>query len=376
MMKTKLGLILIACLSAVACQSTRIEILVEEGDMISFSSSTMAASHDTRSGAGSTLVDTDKLLQGQSFGIYGYKSVDDISEFVNVFSSSAAQEVYYTDTELSKTDAKGNAYTVAANTWTYDDRQKWERAKHYRFRAFWPYSADINMASTAKFLAIEYKQVEDYDLMVAYSTRCPREDATTADPTGTRRVPMQFHHALSGVKFCFDFKDGLTNISDVVTGLYVQGLYLSGTMIYGEANTTVDPVDTPETIRWNISSNNFDTTTKIFSWTGTSDESDSNCRKFSVDSDGNHTKAYVFDGDDNVVFTIPQYLNQYDYRQTRVYFTTKSGGTAVQSALIPATDLKPGKIYTYTIIISGSSVKVNVDIEDWTETQSNVDIYF
>ncbi len=371
-MKTKLGLILIACLALAACQTSKIEIPEVEGEMISFSSSTSAADNVTKTGAGSSLINSDGLLQGQSFGIYGYKSVDDITGFNNVFSSSAAQEVYYTTTELSKTDAKGNAYTVAANTWTYDDRQKWERAKHYRFRAFWPYTADINQASTAKFLAIEYKQVEGYDLMVAYSTRCPREDATAADPTGTRRVPMQFHHALSGLRFKFKFKDGLKNISDVVTGLYVNGLYLSGTMIYGEANGTTD---TAETIRWNIGENNFDTSTRIFDWTGTDDESDSDCRKFSADADGNVTEATVFDGD-KVVFAIPQYLNKYDYRQTRVYFTTKSGGTAVQSALIPATDLESGKIYTYTIIISGSSVKVNVDIEDWTETQSNVDIYF
>ena len=374
-MKTNHSLILLACLALAACQTSKIEIPEVEGEMISFSSSASAAGVGTRAGAGSDLIAETLLLQKQSFGIYGYKSVDDVTEFVNVFSSTAAQEVYYTTKELTWTDSKNNTHTVPAKTWNYDDHQKWERAKHYRFRAFWPYSADINMASTAKFLAIEYKQVEDYDLMVAYATRCPREDATTADPNGTRRVPMQFHHALSAMRFQFRFKEGLKNISDVVTGLYVQGLYLSGTMIYGEANTTVEPYDTPETIRWNISDNNFDTTTKIFSWTGTDDESDSDCRKFSADADGNPTIASVFDGD-KVVFTIPQYLNRYDYRQTRVYFTTKSGGTAVQSALIPATDLQPGKIYTYTLFISGSSVKVNVDIEDWTETQSNVDIYF
>ena len=374
-MKTKHSLILLACLALAACQTSKIEIPEVEGEMISFSSSASAAGVGTRAGAGSDLIADTLLLQKQSFGIYGYKSVDDVTEFVNVFSSTAAQEVYYITKDSTWTDSKNNTHTMPANTWNYDDHQKWERAKHYRFRAFWPYSADVNMASTAKFLAIEYKQVEDYDLMVAYATRCPREDATTADPNGTRRVPMQFHHALSAMRFQFRFKEGLTNISDVVTGLYVQGLYLSGTMIYGEANTTVKPYDTPETIRWNISDNNFDTTTKIFSWTGTDDESDPDCRKFSADADGIATIASVFDGD-KVVFTIPQYLNRYDYRQTRVYFTTKSGGTAVQSALIPATDLQPGKIYTYTLFISGSSVKVNVDIEDWTETQSNVDIYF
>ena len=194
----------LAVLTLAGCRETPIE--EPEGDYISFGTVAMSA-QDTRSGAGSTLVDTDAELQGQAFGIYGYKSVDDKTNFVNVFTSTAAQKVYYTSSELSKTDASGNAYTVAANTWTYDDRQKWERAKHYRFRAFWPYTADVNKSSTAKFLAIEYKQVEDYDLMVAYATRYPMGDKTNDDPTGTRRVPMQFHHALSGLKFKFKFKD-------------------------------------------------------------------------------------------------------------------------------------------------------------------------
>lgn len=356
----------------------RAEIAAPDGIDIAFSSSLRSAEQlsDGQSGSrsaatktGSTLIDSDSELQGQAFGIYGYKSVDDATNLVNVFTSTAAQKVYYTTSEITWTDSNNNSHTVAANTWNYDDHQKWERAKHYRFRAFWPYTANVNTASTAKFLAIEYRQVEDYDLMVAYATRYPMSESVG-------RVPMTFKHALAGLKFKFKFKDGLKNVSDVVTGLYVQGLFLSGTMIYGEANTTVEPYDTAETIRWNIGTNNFDSTTKIFNWTGTSDETDSDCRKFSVDTDGNHTLATVFDGDDKVVCTIPQHLNQYTYRQTHVYFTTKSGGTAVQSALIPETVLEPGKIYTYTIIISGSSVKVNVDIEDWTETQSNVDIYF
>ena len=379
-MKTRYDIIIIFALAALTlagCRQTPVE--EPEGDYISFGPTAAASAQDTRSGAGSSLVEEDTELQASSFGIYGYKSNDDKKGFVNVFTTTSAQEVYYTATELTQTNTAGITWTAPAGTWTYNDRQKWERKKYYRFRAYWPYDkANINKASTAKFLAVEYKQGEDYDLMVAYATRCPAIDKTDKDPTGTRKVPMQFHHALAGLRFNFKFKDGLTNVSDVVTGFYVKGLYLSGTMIYGEANED----DKAETLRWNVGSNNFNSDDKVFSWTGTSDESDSDCRIFSVGSTSDDkTVATVFDND-KVVFAIPQTLSEYDYRPTYVYFTTKSGGDTVQSAKLwdstnkEGIKLESGKIYTFTLVISGSSVKVNVDIEDWTETQSNIDIPF
>ncbi len=358
-----------ACLMVSGCTPSRLGPVVENA--ISFSSSAQPVSEAVRkAGAGSTLINTDALLQSQSFGIYGYKSVDDATNFENVFTSMSAQKVYYTTSELTQTNSAGITWTAAANTWTYDDRQKWERAKHYRFRAFWPYekaAANVITGSTAKFLLINYQQVEDYDLMVAYATRYPMGDATTADPTGTRRVPMTFHHALSGLRFKLRYKEveSLVNVSDKITSLYVTGLFLAGTLVYGEANGTTD---TAETIRWNINSNTFDSTTELFKWTGS--------ETFAVGATTSDvTVATVFEND-HVVFVIPQTVNEFDYRETYVYFTTESGGDAVQKAKIPETTFEPGKIYTYTLVISDSSVQVNIDIEDWTETQSNIDIYF
>lgn len=353
-MKAKYGIIIsaLAVLTLAGCRETPPE--EPEGDCISFGAAAASSARDTRS----TLIDTETELQGQAFGIYGYKSEDDKTNFENVFGSSLAQKVYYTTTGIS-----GQA---DANTWTYDNRQKWERWKHYRFRAYWPYTANVNSASNAKFIGVEYKQVENYDLMVAYATRCPLEDATAADPTGTSRVPMLFHHALSGMRFKFKFADGLKDISDYATSLYVTGLYSSGTMIYGESNTG----DEAETLRWNINEEtSFDTSSSFFSWSGS--------EYFAVDGDGNSTEATVLDAPDNVGFVIPQKLSDSKYaRETLIHFTTSSGGTAVQNVKIPEMTLEHGKIYTFTLVIKGSSVQVNIDIEPWTEIQSNVDIYF
>ena len=348
----------LAVLTLAGCQRTSVE--EPSGEFISFGTVLTGAEEATRggagvstgstavtrAGAGTTLIDTKDELQAQAFGIYGLKSEDDKANFVNVFTSDAALKVYYTTTAI---DGQADA-----NTWTYDDRQKWERTKHYRFRAFWPYTANVNQKSTAKFLAIEYKSVEDYDLMVAYSTRYPLLE-------GIDRVPMQFHHALSGLRFKFKLKNTELTSSDAASSLYVTGLYLSGTLIYGKVNDD----DNDNTLRWNISENNFDSTTHLFEWTGEEEFTDSK-------------EATVFEND-KVVFAIPQTLSSTKdgrNRKAYIHFATAYADKAVQTVEIPETTLEPGKIYTFTLIISDSTITVNVDVEDWTEIQSNVDIYF
>ncbi len=366
-MKTRRHIVTALALAALAAPGCRQSCPdVPESEWISFGTQTVSAASNSAKGTdsakgaaapatrtGSTLIDTDAELRAQAFGIYGYKSLDDMTNFENVFTTDAAQKVYFTTTAIT-----GQA---EANTWTYDDRQKWETAKRYRFRAYWPYTADVLTGSSSNFLAIEYKQLETYDLMVAYATRYPLKDAE-----GVNRVPMQFHHALSGLRFRVRFKESPTivNVTDYVTGLYVTGLNTSGTLIYGEASSS----DTATTLRWSIGSGTFDSATHFFDWSGS--------EKFAVGATVSEvTIASVFDGSDKVVLTIPQTLSSSDSRQTLVHFSTQTGGSAVQRVKIPQTTLEAGKIYTYTLIVSESGVTVNVKIEDWTETQSNVDIY-
>lgn len=347
----------LAVLLTAGCQQTPKD--EPAGEDISFGIAVSGASESTRAGAGGDLVTTVGELRANSFGIFGYKYGDDASDVENVFSTTAPQEVYYTTSALSKTDASGNAYTVDANTWTYDDRQKWQRSMHYKFRAYWPYTANVNRASTANYLAVQYLQNENYDLMVAYATRYPLTE-------GVERVPMKFKHALAGLRFQFRYKEdaSLVNISDAATSLYLKGLIPSGTLIFGK----VQDSDTDNTLRWNTSPDNFDSTRELFSWTGS--------KKFSVGATtSDNTPATVFDGD-NVVFAVPQTLSSASNLTTYVFFTTENGNDAVQKVAVPTTVLEAGKIYTFTLVVNGSSVTVNVDIEDWTETQANMDIYF
>ena len=72
---------------------------------------------------------------------------------------------------------------------------------------------------------------------------------------------------------------------------------------------------------------------------------------------------------------MPQILSSKPGMETYVNFYTVNGGSsALHKAELPKTELKPGKIYTFTLTINSPQITINVDIQDWKEINSNVDI--
>ena len=85
---------------------------------------------------------------------------------------------------------------------------------------------------------------------------------------------------------------------------------------------------------------------------------------------GDANKISVYDND-NIVFAIPQEITA---KSTAFHFLTESGLDNHHIAYIPAITWEPGKVYTYTITLSGSSISVAVSIKEWQNISSNVDI--
>ena len=338
----------------------------DNADYIDFSSIAPV----TKAGAGDTITDTDDKLRQQSFGIFGSKHLSGSSTLHNVFLSDAAQEVGW-GTEGSGTSAK--------QCWTYAPKRKWEMSMDYRFRAYWPYTAEINPSSDATRLAVEYKSTtEQYDLLVAHTTRSPRTE-------GISTVKMQFHHALSALRFEFKYKDEpqTKGLTDYVTEFYIKGLYTVGTLMYGyfglegvdglsksdggaPAALALNAADPYEKIEWYKSANTFDSTSELFFWSGE--------RRFHAaadESDRNET-ASVFDGD-GLVLIVPQTLSE-SSRKTYANFKLRGAGDALHTVALPTEELLPGKIYTFALVISSSYITIDITIKDWDEIQSNVDI--
>lgn len=298
-----------------------------EDDYIGFSGTAMQTQEVTK--AGTSLINTAVELREKSFGIFGYRSADNVNFNTLVFETDAAKEVSYSGSE-----------------WTYSPKQKWLRSNWYRFRAFWPYEARISPGSDANLMVIDYSAITDnYDLQVAYKERYPIAE-------GISRVPMSFNHTLAALCFKVKFKAGSLN-TDAVTEFYLKGLKPTGTLVCGIDGTNVEADD----FRW--ISNTFDESSKIQRWTGNKPFSSSG-------------EATVYDND-GVIFVIPQQASS-SMGDTSINFYTQNGGSALHTALIPAEQWMPGKVYTYTIVIHESDIELTVDIKDWSMLDSNFDI--
>ena len=218
-------LALAVCLFS-GCQKSATQKVTDDlgNDYISFSGET-SDGYAVKSEDGSTpkLATTD-ILKTKSFGIFGGKSYDGETNFSSVFQTDRAQVVEW---KKEGTTEK----------WTYEPKQKWERAMHYRFRAVWPYKPEnIQTGSSANCLSVTYSSFEeDYDLMVAYATRWPLQDGV--DP-----VTLSFKHALAGLRFKIKFAEDITE-SDNLTDFYITGIYPKGQLFYGfglDASVTKD----------------------------------------------------------------------------------------------------------------------------------------
>lgn len=294
---------------------------------------------------------TDKM-KSAPFGIYGTfgKEPGKYSQGsgnTNVFTTSAAVSVAHD-----------------GSNWEYSPLAYWSFNDHYRFRAYHPYSGKaftVLPASNVDLISVDYKVVNgSEDLMVAFWKGQATEEVIS------KRVPMAFKHCLSGLKI----NVGLTNDStdDKITELYIKGIIPNGTMLYTyETPASGDTDYDTAVIKWVAET--FDPSTEYYKWSGSKDIATK------VTSDWPEGVTPVFDGDENMVFTIPQTCSG-TKGDTIVYFKTEKGGDAVQSVKLPTTEWLPGHIYTYTLLMAPTSkIEVLISIKDWEGVEINEDIY-
>lgn len=365
------GLLVLAVCMFSGCRKSVVPEEHETEDYISFGGKA-DGKYDVKSGDGTTTqLVTTELLKEEPFGVFGYKSFNDKTGFVDVFSTDKAQEVYR---DKALKDNKG--------AWTYTPPQKWTRSMHYRFRAVWPYKPEnIQAGSSANCFSVTYSSfVEDYDLMVAYATRWPLQD-------GVDRVTLNFKHALAGLRFKIKFKDGITE-SDNLKEFYITGIYPHGQLFYGfglNASVTKDGEGGTETgttkdglIVWKCGDNAFNSTTPQFHWQST--QTGEALKPFGGDAVANvyftENTAGTTGGKsvDGAALIVPQTLSSKDGMETYVNFYTVNGGSALHRAKLPKIELKPGNIYTFTLTINDPQITIKVDIQDWKAINSNIDI--
>ena len=332
-------LLVSALLLLAACQKP--EPYHEAGVPLTFS----AIAEDVvpaKAGAGSEITDAENLTE-ESFGIYGiYTPTEDDEEGTNVFLSSAAMEVSHNGTQ-----------------WTYSPTAYWSINQFYRFRAYHPYEGDafvVNPSSDTHRLMIEYKVAAGQeDLLVGFT-------ALEANVTNIqKKVPINFKHALCALQFKVAFKNSAyisDDYTDQITSFHLHGIIPTGTLVYGheEENGLV------EELRWIAT---YYDDSDYYEWTGS--------KEFGK-YDGNNAVT-ILDGELGMVFAIPQTISSTPEKSTSVHFKTAQGGDSDHHATLPFITWEPGKIYTYTLLIENSDIKVLVSIKDWNVFQANENIY-
>lgn len=373
------GLLVLAVCLFSGCQKSATQKVTDDlgNDYISFSGGTSDGYAVKSSDDGSTpeLATTD-ILKTKPFGVFGGKSYDGATNFSPVFQTDKAQLVEWKEEGTTR-------------KWTYDPKRKWERAMHYRFRAVWPYKPEnIQTGSSANCLSVTYSSfTEDYDLMVAYATRWPLQDEDGVGP-----VTLSFKHALAGLRFKIKFAEDITE-SDNLTEFYITGIYPHGQLFYGfglDASVTKEGEGGTETgtpkkddglIVWKCGDNAFNSTTPQFHWLSTQPdeepkpfggESRAAANVYFTENTAGTTGGKFVDG---AALIVPQILSSKPGMETYVNFYTVNGGSALHKAKLPEnTELKPGKIYTFTLTINGPQITIKVDIQDWKAINSNIDI--
>lgn len=350
MKKSAKYIIILLLLAVTACRK---DDPAETGPSISFRADASAAENVVATRADKT---TGSNLTSNPFGVYGvYSATKGGAPGTNVFDNSSALEV---------------TYNTSTSNWEYTrtgDKPKyyWKRAQYYRFRAYHPYSASVETGgSTADAILINYRIIQDqYDLLVAFSTRHPATDSEGVD-----RVPMNFKHALSALRFRVAFEKTVDEgTTDTLTEFHICGVQAAGMLKYTHTGDYLT-----EKIEWDADA--FDSSTTFYQY-----EDTATGRTFGVYNPGATSSVEPVDiygtGDtDNVVFAIPQTCSDPDYGDTTIHFKTKDGGDVGNTAVLPKLTWEAGKIYTYTLLIRKSSVEVVVSIKDWNEVQSTVDI--
>ena len=312
------------------------------GIALTFEAKAEDASLAGKAGAGEGVIQTDgSNLKDHPFGVFGVYTEAGEENGSNVFLSSAAQQVSWN-----------------TDKWTYDPLQYWKLNKFYRFRAYHPYSGSafsINAMSDVDDIFIEYAiNAGKEDLLVGFQT----VESTASNIKN--KVKFAFKHALCALEFKIAFKNDpfiADSYTDTLTSFHVSGLIPTGTLQY----THEDGNYLSDVIKWHASY--FDDG-EYYVWTGS--------KLFPKYNGSNATR--VFD-DNGLVFCIPQTCSPSETKQTIVYFKTKKAGDAVHSAPLPKMQWEAGKVYTYTLLINESDLKISVTIKDWDKIQANEDLF-
>lgn len=343
---------------------------------------------------------------GQTLGIWADYTIniDGVKQEVsNVFS----------ETSLIYNPESNDA--VESTRWEYlSNPAYWVLGGEYAFRAYYPKN-ELNISeklSNAKTLVVEMNTAtHQRDVLLAHK----RIDTSKDGFKITDPVVLNFRHAMSAMMFKFKFYDGNDGVfysNDAITSCWLEAdedesFAITGFMIYGNGTDYDEgpiqwrnqyyPQKSIKFYRWTCSQGvPFGNTKPSGDEAWDASKHQTVATAYTVKGTGTNDNGVVFLNQDGWIVTIPQKSNG----KLKLCFTTKAGGNAVFSVLIPAktgtslekynadpytlenqkdpdgTDWIPGYRYTYTVSLSKTEADVNLSIAPWNRLDSSYNIKF
>ena len=294
--------------------------------------------------------------------------------------------------------------------WDYENELEaanWELGGKYIFRAYYPQTSvkeHVIASSNATTFVINYNTTQmQEDLMVAY------QPINTMQWNLSHPVPLKLRHALAGLKFQFQFEEGLYE-TDKLTSCWLQNTekrdFTSvGMLAYGTEDPNNDNKYNPNWLDWHESYNS-PSTEKMYYWESTNGVTytrTSSSNTTATAYTGTSKEGTTLLNNDGHLLIIPQQSDG----TVQLCFTTYEGGEAVYRIPLPAktgtsmatqranntydanntlilgsaleeegTDFVAGYLYNYTITVTKTNLGVSLSIAPWNELKSSFDISF
>lgn len=337
--------------------------------------------------------------KGESIGIWG-----DYDLTINGVKQTI--EGFLDDVKLVYYGVGGTEDTPTGWDYIAED-QFWELGGQYRFRAYYPQTAihqNVISSSNATTFVIDYNTTHmQEDLLVAY------QPINTMQWNLSNPVPLKFRHALAGVRFQFQFEEGL-NETDKLTSCWLQNTencdFTSvGMLAYGTEDPNNGNQYNPDWLDWHESYNS-PATERMYYWKSKDGvvyqrENDKNTPATAYT--GVSTEGGNFLNNNGYLFIIPQQSDG----TVQLCFTTYEGGDAIYRIPLPVktgtsvatqranntydanntlilgsalndegTDFVAGYLYNYTVSVTKTNLGISLSIAPWNELKSSFDISF
>ena len=334
------------------------------------------------------IITTESLQQSEDgFGVFAYYHQNEYTTG-DVFNANFMNNQQVKATFKDETSEDGKTTTKVFDKWEYTPLKYWPNnpGDKVSFIAYAPYHENATFPEKG---LLAYEVVADVtqqeDLLW---DRSQNFNKTKQDYGIDKKVTFVFGHALSKVDFTISAGVDLTEVGGKLadeTTIYVDkveiiGLNSKGIFDLSKSTATWDGWNTPIDYVWDYVYGNE-----------TATELDNNI----LTGDKGATKKPLLKGNDNYLFAIPQTLPQnFEIKVTYRVFTVDSKLTdtvqeqvgvtgslitniiSVDASDLDFTEFVAGTQYKFNIILGMTSVKLDVDVDDWKDPEIEKDAWF